>query len=94
MKQKGLNSLYDISDWNNSTGSWKGWLIENLPVHLEKQVELFLLELKGATPINLFLEDRRMWKTNTTIYSVKEGYAALNNIPPHPPVANIWKQIW
>lgn len=73
---------------------WHSWKVNDLPGHLQEQWQLFLICIKGSTPINFKIEDQRMWNRSPGGYTVKKGYNFLLESHTLPPPALIWNRIW
>lgn len=91
MEAKKLNSLYDISTWDQN--SWQDWKRLSPPNHLRDLWSELKLSLSGSAPTNNSTEDRFVWDPNGGNYTVKEGYKILQNAT----VTNNWalhKVVW
>ena len=84
LEAKSLNSLYDISTWDQN--SWQDWKRLSPPKNLRNLWTELKLSLSGSAPTNNLTEDRFVWDPNGGIYTVKEGYKILQNAT----VTNNW----
>jgi hypothetical protein len=84
-------SLFDIYVWHTN-GVWQDWNLGLIPPHLQSQVDLLLLTLKGVSSVHLQKLDFRGW--GAFGYSVKEGYKALLMQTVLPTKESMWKNIW
>jgi hypothetical protein len=91
LSSQGKSSLFDISEWH-SNGLWKGWNLGDVPPHLSRVVQSFLLLINGSTLVHRQQRDNRGWGTSR--YTVKEGYKLLIKQSQLLEKSNIWNTIW
>jgi hypothetical protein len=77
----GINTLFDISK-RLPSGSWDGWVLEDLLPHLSPLFQTLFSSLQGCAPHHLSSPDSRGWGSGS--YSVHSGYEFLlsnSNLP-------------
>eukprot|EP00253_Pinus_taeda_P009123 PITA_09123 len=80
MMEANLKTLYNISQWDQNV--WKGWKSLALPNDLRNIWADLKSSLIGSAPTNRMSEDKFIWDPSGGCYTVKEGYRALQNVPP------------
>ena len=91
MQEKGFNTLYDISSWDNS-GNWKDWKILHPPEHLTEELETFTSFLHSGSPSNIQDRDIKDWGIHGQ-YTVKEGFKILKRNEGNQNAIN-WNKVW
>ena len=89
MKNAGLVSLWDISNWKDK--EWVDWKKPELPIDLASAWQKFRLRLKGKAPTHEEKHDQRGWGSKTGAYTVEQGYKKLREVPHVPPCPAMWK---
>jgi hypothetical protein len=92
MKNVGLVSLWDISNWKDKV--WLEWMKLDLPSDLENTWLELWSRLKGKAPTHEEKHDQRCWVPHSGSYSVAQGYKMLRAIPYAPPCPALWKGLW
>jgi len=75
MQQNDINSLWDISDWEEyGDSTWKGWKQLEIPPHLNLDLDAHygLLHVKG--PISISSRDIHGWGKVNGTYTISDGY--------------------
>ena len=89
---KGVNSLWDLSAWNDN--NWVSWDFGDLPLELELEAEVLINLLQGKSPLKEDSRDKRGWGHISGRYSASEGYKLFKAIPTAAPNLAIWNYLW
>jgi hypothetical protein len=92
MERAGVNSLYDLSKWDQR-GDWAGWDFHGVPARLSLQQSMLEDLLEDAAPVNRTMKDRWGWG-QTGVYTTAAGYRALQASRNSSQTPAFWKNVW
>eukprot|EP00253_Pinus_taeda_P006464 PITA_06464 len=92
MDREGMQTLWDISCWNDSI--WAGWKQLKVSNNLNTEWIMLLDSLHGLAPTHSRKRDEMGWGPKAKGYTVSLGYAKLIEKPYVPPDPAPWKGVW
>ena len=88
MTAQGINTLWDISDWENEeSASWVAWKLPECPEELKNEKRMLFSHLSGLAPLGKNIKDKRGWGMSSGNYTAAEGYQKFStnyNVPGNP----------
>lgn len=91
MDSEGMQTLWDISCWNDV--KWAGWKHLHVPDNLISEWTMLVDALHGLAPTHSRKRDEMGWGTKGSGYTVAQGYAKLIERPHVPTNPAPWKGI-
>jgi len=91
MEEKGIFSLFSISEWNQDR--WTAWKRPTLPNRLADQWEDLKALLYASASINKQNKDTYIWDPSGGDYTVKSGYNFLQN-DSNLEKWSLWTAVW
>jgi hypothetical protein len=92
MERAGVNSLYDLSKWDEH-GDWAGWDFHGVPARLSLQQSTLVDLLEDTTPVNRTMKDSWGWG-QTGVYTTVGGYRILQASRNSSQTPDFWKNVW
>eukprot|EP00253_Pinus_taeda_P022851 PITA_22851 len=92
MSEASINSLWDLSTWNDNL--WSGWKQLVVPSNLCPDLKSLTMQLHGLAPTQASKHGVRGWGTSRSGYFVAQGYVKCLERPHVPPNPAPWTGIW
>jgi hypothetical protein len=92
MSNKGISTLFDISNWSDSSYEWTGWKTICLLAPLNPQYKSLLFSLHGCAPKNRRSVESQGWKGY--LYIMNKGNHTLLKNSASLPFFGLWETVW
>jgi len=91
LEQAGVNSLYDLSNWDQR-GDWAGWDFHGVPAQLSLQQTLLVDLLEDTAPVNRAMKYSWGWG-QTSVYTTTARYRVLQASRNSSQTPAFWKNV-